>query len=165
MIDAPTFRAVLGRLASGVSIVTTVGPGRTADHGPDRGDYGMTVTSVCSLSLHPPLILVCVDHDATMHPHLMTASHFALSILTREQEAVARRFAESTDGKFSGVDTVRGTGGCALIDGALAHLECAMWAQYEGGDHTIFVGQVVRTATRDAEALLYYRSGYLGIAR
>ena len=145
--------------------MTTVGPARAPERYPDHGDYGMTVTSACSLSLHPPLILVCIDHDATMYPHLVTASHFALSILAREQEAVARRFAESTDGKFAGIDTVRGAGGCALIDGALAHIECAMWAQYEGGDHAIFVGHVVRTATRDAEPLVYYRSGYLGIAR
>ena len=156
MPDASTFRAVLGRLASGVSVVTTVDA--------DTRDCGMTVTAVCSLSLDPPLILVCVDHAATMYTQLSAASHFAVSVLALDQETVSRRFAESINDKFAGVEHARGVTGCALIAGALAHLECAMWAQYEAGDHTIVVGHVLHATVRDAQPLLYYRGGYSRLA-
>jgi flavin reductase (DIM6/NTAB) family NADH-FMN oxidoreductase RutF len=76
------------------------------------------------------------------------------------QEALSRRFAESIDDRFDGVAFSREATGCALIDGALAHLECAMWAQHDGGDHTIFLGRVSRAVAFDAEPLLHYRGGY-----
>lgn len=156
MIDSSTYRTVLSRLASGVSVVTTVGT--------DGRDHGMTVSALCSLSLDPPLVLLCVDKAAMMHPHLVAAPHFAVNLLALEQEALSRRFAESIDGKFEGVTVTRQLSGCSLIDGALAHLECEMWAQHEGGDHTIFVGRVKRADARDAEPLLYYRGGYTRLA-
>ncbi len=157
MLDASTFRSALGRLATGVSIVTTTGP--------DARDYGMTVTALCSLSLEPLLILACVDKDATMYPQLSVASHFAVSILESGQESLSRRFAETAGDRFSGVDVTRGVTGCALIAGALAHVECAVWAQYEGGDHTIFAGRVVHAEVRDAEPLLHFRGRYARLAR
>ena len=157
MIDSSTFRTVLSRLASGVSVVTTVGT--------DGRDHGMTVSALCALSLDPPLVLLCVDKSATMHPHLVAASHFAVNLLALEQESLSRRFAESTDTKFDGVTVTRQMTGCALIDGALAHLECTMWAQHVGGDHTIFVGQVGGADARNADPLLYYRGGYARLDR
>lgn len=153
MVDPSTFRTVLGRLASGVSIVTTVGA--------DGGDQGMTVSALCSLSLDPPLVLLCVDRNATMYPHLRTAAHFAVSVLALDQEPLSRRFAESREDRFVGVAFTRELTGCALIDGALAQLECDLFAQHEGGDHTIFVGRVRRAVARDGvEPLLYYRGAY-----
>jgi flavin reductase (DIM6/NTAB) family NADH-FMN oxidoreductase RutF len=151
-LDPATYRAVLGRLASGVSIVTTVSE--------DGRDHGMTVSALSSLSLTPPLIILCVDLSATMHPHLMAARHFAVSILALAQEQLSRRFAASLDDRFDGVAITRDSAGCALISDALAHLECRMWAQYPGGDHTIFVGQVLRAAVREAHPLIYYRGAY-----
>ena len=156
MLDASTFRSVLGRLASGVSVVTTVGPGGK--------DHGMTVTALCSLSLDPPLVLACVAHTATLYPLLADASHFAVSILALGQEAIARRFAETRDDKFDGIEHDRGEHGCALLAGALAHLECATWARHPGGDHTIVVGQVLRAAAREAAPLVYHRGAYSGLA-
>jgi flavin reductase (DIM6/NTAB) family NADH-FMN oxidoreductase RutF len=157
MLDAATFRAVLGRLASGVSVITTVDA--------DGRDHGMTITALCSVSLDPPLILVCVDRAATMYPHMLTASRFAVSMLTADQESLSQRFAKTGDDKFGGVACTRELTGCALVDDALAHLECHVWAQYEGGDHTIFVGRVVRAAAREAQPLLYYRGAYAGLDR
>jgi flavin reductase (DIM6/NTAB) family NADH-FMN oxidoreductase RutF len=157
MLDATTFRAVLGRLASGVSIVTTVSA--------DGKDHGMTVSALSSLSLDPPLILLCVDKTATMHPHLLVARHFAVSMLTLDQQELSRRFAASRDDRFDGVAITRDGGGCALIEDALAHLECEVWAQYAGGDHTIFVGRVVRAAARDVDPLVYYRGNYARLVR
>lgn len=157
MLDPATFRGALARLASGVSIVTT----RSAD----GHDHGMTVSALSSLSLDPPLILLCVDLTATMHPHLLGAPHFAVSMLALEQQELSRRFAASRDDRFDGVAITRDSAGCALIDDALAHLECSMWAQYPGGDHTVFVGQVTHAATRDADPLVYYRGGYARLVR
>ncbi|HYV97216.1 MAG TPA: flavin reductase family protein [Gemmatimonadaceae bacterium] len=157
MVDPSTFRAALSRLASGISVVSCVSP--------DGRDHGMTVTALCSLSLDPPLILVCVDRAATMHPHLLTATHFAVSMLSLDQEALSRRFAETTDNKFDGVAFVRDAAGCPLLADALVHLECEMWAHHDGGDHTIFVGRVRRAATRDGEPLLHYRGGYAKLVR
>jgi flavin reductase (DIM6/NTAB) family NADH-FMN oxidoreductase RutF len=155
MLDAATFRAVLGRLASGVSIITT--------RDMYGIDHGMTVTALCSLSLDPPLILVCVDRIATMYPHLMTADHLAVSMLAKEQEALSHRFAVIKEDRFGGVPIVRATNGCALIDEALAHMECDMWARHDGGDHTIFIGRVTRAAAREAQPLLYYRGRYANL--
>jgi flavin reductase (DIM6/NTAB) family NADH-FMN oxidoreductase RutF len=152
MLDPATFRAALSRLASGVSIVTTVDA--------DGRDHGMTVTALSSLSLIPPLILVCVDRTATMYPHLTSASRFAASLLTREQQGLSERFAAQVDDRFDGVPIARGTTGCALIEDALAHLECEMWAAYDGGDHTIFVGRVLHAATSESRPLLYFRGRY-----
>ena len=120
----------------------------------------MTVTALSSLSLDPPLILVCVDLGATMYPHLMTANHFAVSMLTKEQDALSHRFAVIKEDRFGGVQVSRAASGCALIEDALAHLECDMWARHEGGDHTIFIGRVTRAAASEAQPLLYYRGRY-----
>jgi flavin reductase (DIM6/NTAB) family NADH-FMN oxidoreductase RutF len=155
MVEPATFRSVLGRLASGVSIITT--------RDPDGGDHGMTVTALSSLSLDPPLILVCVDRTATMYPHLLTAHHLAVSMLTKDQEAISHRFAVIKEDRFGGVPFTRGANGCALIDNALAHIECDMWARHEGGDHTIFIGRVTHATANDAHPLLYYRGRYANI--
>jgi flavin reductase (DIM6/NTAB) family NADH-FMN oxidoreductase RutF len=128
--------------------------------GSDGRAHGVTVTALCSVSLEPPLLLACVDHTATIYPHLVVAKHFAVNLLAREQEALSRRFAETTDNRFEGVGFERGPAGVPLLDDALAHIQCAMWAQYDGGDHTIFVGRVERAAAREAHPLLYYRGQY-----
>jgi len=157
MLDASTFRAVLGRFASGITVVTV----RDAE----GKDHGMTVSAFTSVSLEPPLVLVCVDRGATMHDHLYGASSFAINLLSIEQEALSRRFAESRDDRFDGVGYTRDLSGAALLDDSLAHLECSTWARYDGGDHTILVGRVDRADTRDARPLLYYRGGYAQIER
>ena len=117
MIDSDTFRSVLGRFASGVSIVTT--------RDDDGGDHGMTVSAFCSVSLDPALVLICIDHGATMHRLLHGHRRFGISILSSEQEAYSRRFAADPDtGRFDGIAYSRGESGVVLLDGALAHLEC-----------------------------------------
>jgi len=123
----------------------------------------MTVSAICSLSLDPPLVLVCVDRAATMHPHLESAGHFAVNILAAGQEELSRRFANIRSDRFEGVVSTKGETGVPLLDGALAHLECAMWAQHDGGDHTIFVGRVHRAAVGDSQPLLHYRGSYARI--
>lgn len=157
-IDPDAFRSVLGRFASGITVLTTLD---------DAGrDVGMTVSAFCSVSLQPPLVQACVDHAASMYDALQHAERFGVNILGSEQEALSRRFAdvESTH-RFDGIGYTRGENGVVLLDDALAHIECRVVARHEAGDHTLFIGEVERAAARDARPLLYYRGGYAQLER
>lgn len=159
MLDADTFRSVLGRFASGVTIVTARDAAGV--------DYGMTVSAFCSLSLEPPLVLMCVDHAASMHGLLLgdPGPRCGVSILSSHQEAFSRRFAEQKANKFDRIAYSRGESGVVLLDDAVAHLECEVSAHYEAGDHTIFVATVERAEPRHGRPLLYYRGGYAQLER
>lgn len=157
-IDPDTFRSVLGRFASGVTVLTV----RDAS----GKDHGMTVSAFCSASLVPPLVLACVDKSADMHAVLPTVSHFGISILAEGQEALSRRFAELPAGRFDGIGYTRGETGVVLLDDAVAHLECKRLERYEAGDHGVFIGQVEWAAAHGAlRPLLYYRGGYAQLER
>lgn len=152
MIGADDFRRVLGHFASGVTIVTTCdGDGRPA---------GLTVSAFCSLSLDPPLVLVCVDHKSQSYPALRDAGRFAVNVLRREQEEASRRFASTRLDKFDGVPHTLSALGLPLLDDALAHIECTTVTQHAQGDHTIFIGRVERALTSTGEPLLYHRGRY-----
>lgn len=151
------FRAVLGRFASGVTVLTA----RDAQ----GHDHGMTVSAFCSVSLDPPLVLACIDRKADMLPLLKHATHFGISILAENQELVSRRFAELPEGRFEDVGFSRGDSGAALLDDAIAHLECRLIDQCDGGDHAIFVARVEAATSRPGRPLLYYRGGYAQMAR
>ena len=157
-LDADSFRAVLGRFASGITVLTT------RDES-DR-DCGMTVSAFASLSLEPPLVLACVDRQASMHELLMHATTFAVNILSSAQEPLSRRFADpDSHWRFDGVGFRRGHSGSALLEDALAHLECRVVQRIEGGDHTIVVGEVERASATERRPLLYYRGGYAQLER
>lgn len=151
-LDPSTYRATLGHFASGVTVVTA--------RDDDGRDVGMTVTAFSALSLSPPLILLCVDHGASVAPVLDQTMHFAVNILAAGQETLSRRFAEREVDRFDGVPFARGLHGIPLLDGAVAHIECQTSTRHPGGDHTILVGEVVSTTVHDGDPLLYYRSGY-----
>jgi flavin reductase (DIM6/NTAB) family NADH-FMN oxidoreductase RutF len=157
-IDPDSFRSVLGRFASGITVVTTCdGDGR---------DVGMTVSAFCSASLRPPLVLVCVDHAASLHGALRASTHYGVSILAAEQEALSRRFATAdSTRRFDGIGYRRAESGVILLDDALAHLECRTVAAHDVGDHTMFVGEVESAHARSARPLLYYRGGYAQLER
>jgi flavin reductase (DIM6/NTAB) family NADH-FMN oxidoreductase RutF len=159
MIDADTFRSVLGRFASGVTIVTA----RDAD----GVDHGMTVSAFCSLSLDPPLVLICIDMAASMHDLLLTHPTVGVSVLAADQELYSRRFAAEEDDRFDGIAFTRGEHDVVLLDAALAHMECRLIEHHTGGDHTIFVAAIDRATahTSDARPLLYYRGGYAQLSR
>jgi flavin reductase (DIM6/NTAB) family NADH-FMN oxidoreductase RutF len=157
-IDPDSFRSVLGRFASGITVVTT----RDAE----QRDVGMTVSAFCSVSLDPPLVQVCVDHASSLYAALVVSTRYGVSILAAEQEALSRRFstAESTR-RFDGIGYRRGESGVLLLDDALAHLECRLVASHDSGDHTMFVGEVESATARNARPLLYYRGGYAQLER
>ena len=157
MIDSDTFRAALGRFASGITIVTA------RDN--EARDHGMTASAFCSVSLEPAYVLVCIGHDASMHGLLMAANHVGISVLSNEQEALSRRFADPESDRFDGVGYSRGENGVALLDDALVHLECDVLARHEAGDHTILVCAVERAEAHDGRPLLYYRGGYAQLER
>ena len=125
----------------------------------------MTASAFCSLSLDPPLVLVCVEKIATMHDAIIGCSHFAVNVLTEKQEQIARHFAEAEGNRFEGIGFSRGANSVPLIEDTLALLECRRTANYDGGDHTIVVGEVETASWRDEKPLVYYRGGYAGIGR
>ena len=159
-VDDAQFKLAMSHFASGVTIVTTEHEGTP---------YGMTVASFASLSLDPPLVLVCIENKVKTHEALAGAQQFGVSILAQTQSDLSNRFAsKKIDDKFAGVAVARGEAlGMPLLEGAVCAIECRVHSQLPGGDHTIFVGEVlsVRVAQHnDEEPLVYFRSGYRRLA-
>lgn len=157
-IEAEDFRAALGRFASGITIMSTLQAGVA---------HAMTANAFTSVSLDPPLVLVCVDKSVRMHDAVLDCGFWAVSVLAARDKGVAERFARSgrdLHTQFNGVETVAGPKtGCLLIAGALSWLECRTWATYDGGDHTIVVGEVLSLGADqplDPEALVYFSGQY-----
>lgn len=151
-IDQTQFRHVLGHFASGVTVVTTCHQGFC---------HGITVSAFCSLSLVPPLVLICIDQRNTSHQLLEDSGIFAVNILAEDGERLSRLFATRESDKFAAVAYHMGEHGAPLLDDALAVLECRVADRFPGGDHTIFVGEVLGAHARDdRRPLLYFRSGY-----
>ena len=157
MLDPATFRSVLGRFASGITVVTV--------RDESGRDFGMTVSAFCSLSLEPPLVLCCIDQHTFIHNVLASASQFAVNILSAAQESISRRFAEHVEDRFDGIGYTRGVTGAALLDGALAYIECDLVDCHRSGDHTIYIGEVIAASAHPERPLLYYRGGYAQLER
>ncbi len=152
VIPPEEFRRLLGHFATGVTIVTTC----DADDRPS----GLTVSAFCSLSLDPPLVLICVDHKAQTYPALRGSGRFAVNILRVEDEALSRRFALTSGDKFEGLAFRRSALGVPVLEQSLAHLECVTVGEHVAGDHTIFIGRVEGGRVRGGRPLLYYRGRY-----
>jgi flavin reductase (DIM6/NTAB) family NADH-FMN oxidoreductase RutF len=155
-IDKQEFRRVLGHFAAGVTIVTTVGD--------DGKPYGLTATAFTSVSLEPPLVLVCVDKRSESHPHFHGSRVFAVNFLAIDHEHLSRRFAVSGGDKFDGLAVRCGATGTPLLTDSLGYLECRTVDVIDAGDHTIFLGQVEAGGAREGEPLLYFRGGYRKIS-
>jgi len=152
-VSGDEFRRALSQFASGVTIVTT----RDAAGQP----LGLTVSAFCSVSLEPPLVLVCVDKKASSYSGFLESRAFVVNILAEDQQELSRRFATKDLKKFEGVLYRAGIEGIPVLEGAVANLECRLVHAYEGGDHTIFVGGVEKTSVReDVLPLLYFRGSY-----
>jgi flavin reductase (DIM6/NTAB) family NADH-FMN oxidoreductase RutF len=151
-VSATEFRAVLRHFPAGVTVVTTRdGQGRPC---------GLTASAFTSVSLQPPLVLVCVDREATAYPALEAHGWFAVNVLGKSQEYLARQFAASNADKFAGVAFHEGQAGLPLLEDVVATLECRVVYRYDGGDHTIFVGQVEGMSISGGPALVYFRAAY-----
>ncbi len=156
-VDKNQFRTALSRFASGVTVVTT----RDAEARP----LGITVSAFSSLSLEPPLVLVCIERNAYVHDAFQTSGVFIVNILSAEQEQLSRLFASREPDKFAGLGYSKGLDDAPVLADVLATIECRVQQAHEGGDHTILVGAVEHTHIRDdAQPLLYYRGGYARVA-
>jgi flavin reductase (DIM6/NTAB) family NADH-FMN oxidoreductase RutF len=155
-VEKAEFRRALGHFASAVTVVTAnLANGRPA---------GITVTAFSSLSLEPPLVLICIDKKARIHDHLKQDGHFAVNILREDQEAVSRGFASSESDPFREIGHSEGAAGLPLIHDAVAGIECRVVDLLPGGDHTIIVGRVEATHIHEGKPLLYFRGGYASLA-
>lgn len=151
-IDKNDLRRVMGHFATGVTVVTT--------RGADGRLFGLTANAVSSVSLSPPLLLVCVDKKSESYPCFEQTKIFTVNILSADQEEISRRFAVSGGDKFEGVSYRHGANGAPILGGALAHIECRVVGSCDGGDHTIFLGEAHEAETSEGKPLLFYRGGY-----
>ena len=154
-VDAPLFRQLLGRFATGVTVLTT--------HAPDGSPVGMTASSIAAVSLAPPLLLVSVDRKNAMHDALLTARHFIVNVLGTEQEALSRRFAGPEENRFEELGFRSSPQGVPILDGVVAHIECEKRHMVPAGDHTVFFGLVTGGVMTEGRPLLYYRGGYVDL--
>jgi flavin reductase (DIM6/NTAB) family NADH-FMN oxidoreductase RutF/DNA-binding GntR family transcriptional regulator len=150
-VDPTAFRHVVGHLASGVTVITTSDP---------HGDHGMTASSVTSLSMDPPMMLICLNRAAPTSAAVSRAGAYAVNVLGLGHETLAQQFATPSGDKFRGVSVARGSLGLPILGDALAHIECRVVEEVTGGSHTIFLGQVAQATARDGQPLTYFRGGF-----
>ncbi len=152
-LDPRAFRDTLGRFATGVTVLTW-----------DDGEHvrGMTANAVSSVSLEPMLVLVCIDRKTSAHAQLEHTAAFALNILAADQVEVSKAFAQHGVEDMAGVAYHRNQTGAPVISGALASIECEVAERLAGGDHTIYLGQVVAMEIMrpEAQPLLFYAGRY-----
>ena len=149
--DSKKQRKILGHFATGVTLVTTGGI---------AGLHGMTANAVASLSLDPPLVLVAVDKRALTLEYLARNRCFAVNILRLDQEEISRRFAMPGPKDFSDLSTISGATASPILSDCLAYLDCKVVDILPGGDHEIFVGEILAGEHHGGEPLLYYAGGY-----
>lgn len=154
-VDQRLFRDVMGTFATGVTVVTL---------NVDNEPRGMTANAVLSLSLDPPLVVVCVQRTGSMQELFDRATGFGVNILAADQRPISDLFAShgAPDEPMGGFEYRTGTTGVPLLAGALAHVECRITERLPGGDHTIVIGEAIEVAydAEDAAPLLFHRGGY-----
>jgi 3-hydroxy-9,10-secoandrosta-1,3,5(10)-triene-9,17-dione monooxygenase reductase component len=144
-IDASRFRSVLGRFATGVVVVCGDGP------------HGMACNSFTSVSLDPPLVAFCAAESSTTWPRIRARGAFTVNFLAHHHEELCRRFAAVGIDRFDGIPFRCGPSGCPILEDAVAHLECRLVHEYEAGDHTIVVGEVLELdAAEDVDPLVFF---------
>jgi flavin reductase (DIM6/NTAB) family NADH-FMN oxidoreductase RutF len=151
-IDPRDFRNALGTYATGVTIITATGT--------DGKPYGLTCNSFASVSLNPPLVLWSLVVYSSSLSVFQNAGHFAVNVLGASQQALANKFAKSSEDKFVGVEWTPGVGNAPLLKDTVANFQCRAVNRYYGGDHVIFLGAVEAYAYNRNEPLLFARGGY-----
>ncbi|HVL33042.1 MAG TPA: flavin reductase family protein [Actinomycetota bacterium] len=154
-IESELLRLILRRFAAGVTVITSVAE--------DGAPAGMTATAFSSVSLSPPMVLVCVDAAARTRKAIERAGFFAVNVLAGTQQDIAKRFASKMDDKFAGLRWRAGITGAPLLDGSLAVVECEVRNSVEAGTHVIYVGAVRNGETVEGEPLVYFEGEYRGL--
>ena len=150
-LDAAQFRQTMGQLVTGVSVVTV----RTAE-----GGLGMTASAVVSLSLIPPLLLVCVGNEAAIHDALLKSERFGVNVLAAQQDGLARRFADRERQQLAEAELELSPGGVPILGGALARIECQHRGHFSAGDHSIVTGTLEWSDIGEGWPLCYFRGAY-----
>ena len=153
--DAMEQRRIMGHFATGVTVITPPRDGEL---------HGMTANAVTSLSLDPPLVLVAVDLRSQMLEFLQHGNCFAMNILEADQEAISGRFAAPGPKDFSDLEIKTAVTGAPILAAALAFVDCRLSEVLRGGDHDIFIGEIVAGAAREGQPLLYYKGKYAQLA-
>ncbi|MHB8383865.1 MAG: flavin reductase family protein [Candidatus Binataceae bacterium] len=151
-IEKNELRRVMGHFATGVTVITSLRASGEM--------HGLTANAFSSVSLVPPLLLICVDKKAESYPCFEESKVFTVNILSAEQEALSRKFAVSGGNKFEGVSYRVGANGVPILDGAVAYLECRLSGSMDAGDHTVYLGEIEQAETHEAKPLLFFRGGY-----
>jgi flavin reductase (DIM6/NTAB) family NADH-FMN oxidoreductase RutF len=165
-IDKQSYREVLTRFATGVTVVTTL---EDAESGPQP--WGTTVNSFTAISLEPPLVMVAIGRERSIHPIIERTNRFGVNILGEDSQVLSDCFAGAPSAlprsAFCNADYVLGEAGLPILDAAIAYVACEVERVIEAGDHTIYLGLVVETGCRDEIGwpLLYFRRRYLSIER
>lgn len=154
-VEADAFRRALAQLAGGVVVVTSAdGEGEPA---------GVTATAVCSVSLDPPMVLVCLGVGSRTREMIVSSGRYVINVLGSGHSSHSERFAGAGDGKFDGVTWEPGKFGCPVLPGSIAVCECVLEQSIDAGDHTILVGRVIEATAADGprdRPLLWYRGSY-----
>lgn len=151
-LDAQRFRQALRCFATGVTVITTITP--------EGKPIGLTANSFNSVSLTPPLVLWSLNKRSNNLPAFDQTTHYAINILHADQMDLAARFASPVEDRFAGVDWYVGKNGMPLLAGSVAWFECASSTKHEGGDHLIFIGEVLDTGHCEGTPLLYASGNY-----
>lgn len=154
-VSADDFRNALSRFPSGVNVVTT----KDAAGRP----HGITVSAFCSVSLAPPLVLICIEGTTASHNAFAQSGVFVVNVLKESQQTLSEQFAAPAVDKFEDVEFRSGIEGVPVLIDALASLECRLKHTYDGGDHTIYVGEVETVNLSDGDPLIYFQGDYNGI--
>ncbi len=155
-VTSEEFRRACGRFATGVTIASVLDSGGTP--------HGLTVSSFTSVSLAPPLILICLGHEVTVIEHFRAARFFGVNVLRADQQHLSERFARKGADRFNGIKWERSDAGVPWIPGALAAIECETRQRITSGDHDIFVGEMTRARVTEGNPLIYYASRYSRLA-
>jgi flavin reductase (DIM6/NTAB) family NADH-FMN oxidoreductase RutF len=156
-VGPEAFLRACAQFATGVAVVSVL----DAAHLP----HGMTVNSFTSVSLDPPLVLVCIDRKARIREHLLSSNYFAINILRDNQQALSKHFARPAEDRFGSVEWYPGKTSMPLLPGVLASLECATTDRIPVGDHTLLIGEVVAAERHEGRPLLYFSSSYQNLER
>jgi flavin reductase (DIM6/NTAB) family NADH-FMN oxidoreductase RutF len=151
-ITKEEFRHALGKFASGVTVVTTKAA--------DGHLHGLTVSAFCSVSLNPPLILVCIQKNTGSYHAFEESKAFVVNVLSESQMNVSNHFASPIEDKFSGIEYENGIENIPVLKNCLVNLECRLANSYDGGDHTIFVGEIEKAHVGDGNPLAYFHGDY-----
>jgi flavin reductase (DIM6/NTAB) family NADH-FMN oxidoreductase RutF len=151
-VTSEEFRRACGRFATGVTIATAID---------DTGmPHGLTVSSFTSVSLEPPLVLICLGHRVTVIDIFRKAKYFGINVLGADQQEMSDRFARKGQDRFGGLTWEAGKTGVPLLPGSIARIECTVHEWFTSGDHDILVGQMVGATVEDGAPLIYFSSRY-----